>query len=77
MTNMGAKKLNKLQLHFIQFFLNRNINDEETDKIKQIIAQYYFDKAGDELEKVMVDKSLTIEDIQKLKDQHLRTKYLY
>ena len=74
---MGAKKLNKLQLHFIQFFLDRNINEEETDKIKQIIAQYYFDKAGNELEKVISEKGLTTQDIENLKNEHLRTKYSF
>lgn len=74
---MGAKKLNKLQLHFIQFFLDRNINDEETNKIKQIIAQYYFEKAQNELEKVISDKGMTLQDIENLRDEHLRTKYSF
>jgi hypothetical protein len=74
---MGAKKLNKLQLHFIQFFLDRNISDEETNKIKQIISQYYFEKAENELEKVIAEKGLTMQDIENLGNEHLRTKYTF
>jgi hypothetical protein len=72
---MGAKKLNKLQLHFIQFFLDRNIDDEETNHLRQLISQYYFDKAETELEKVMIEKGITEEDIEDLKNLHLRTEY--
>ncbi len=57
--------------------MDRNINDDETNKIKQIIAQYYFDKAQSELEKVISDKGMTLQDIEKLKDEHLRTKYSF
>jgi hypothetical protein len=46
---MGAKKLNKLQLHFIQFFLDRDIDDDEGHHLRKLIAEYYFDKAQSEL----------------------------
>ena len=72
---MGAKKLNKLQLHFLQFFLNRDIDDNETEQIKQVIAQYYFDKAEKEIENVIREKGITNISIENLKNQHLRTKY--
>ena len=72
---MGAKKLNKLQLHFLQFFLNRDIDDNETEQIKQVIAQYYFEKAEKEIENVIIEKEITNISIENLKNQHLRTKY--
>jgi cytochrome c oxidase assembly protein Cox11 len=72
---MGAKKLNKLQLHFLQFFLDRDIDDNETEQIKQVIAQYYFDKAEKEIENVIIEKGITNTSIENLKNQHLRTKF--
>ncbi|MDF7816885.1 hypothetical protein P1X15_04735 [Runella sp. MFBS21] len=68
-------KLNKMQLHFLQFLSQRQVSEQELEDIQRMVAQYYFDKAEAELEKVIKEKGITEADVENLKNQHLRTSY--
>lgn len=64
-------KLNKMQLHFLQFLSQRQVSEQELEDIQRMVAQYYFDKAEAELEKVIKEKGITEADVENLKNQHL------
>lgn len=68
-------KLNKMQLHFLQFLSQRQVSEQELEDIQRMVAQYYFDKAEAELEKIIKEKGITEADVENLKNQHLRTSY--
>lgn len=68
-------KLNKMQLHFLQFLSQRQVSEQELEDIQRMVAQYYFDKAEAELEKIIKEKGITEADVENLKNQHLRTPY--
>ncbi|MFN8347673.1 MAG: hypothetical protein U0X91_21895 [Spirosomataceae bacterium] len=68
-------KLNEVQMHFLQFFSQRQVSKQELEDIQRMIAQYYFDKAEIELEKTICEKGITENSIEDLKNQHLRTSY--
>ncbi|GEM_PF-6640869 len=64
-------KLNKMQLHFLQFLSQRQVSEQELEDIQRMVAQYYFDKAEAELEKIIKEKGITEADVENLKNQHL------
>ncbi len=68
-------KMNQMQLHLLQFFAEKDISSEEAEELQKIMAQYYFDKAEKELERVMYEKNITPSDIEDLANQHLRIPY--
>ena len=68
-------KLNEVQMHFLQFLSQRQVSNQELEDIQRMIAQYYFDKAEIELEKIIQEKGITETSMEDLKNQHLRTPY--
>ena len=51
--NATAKNLNELQLHFLQFFSENEVTDEETKDIKNMVSKYYFEKAQNAIDKAI------------------------
>lgn len=68
-------KLNEVQMHFLQFLSQRQVSNQELEDIQRMIAQYYFDKAEIELEKIIQEKGIAETSMEDLKNQHLRTPY--
>ena len=52
--NATAKNLNELQLHFLQFFSEKEVTDEETKDIKNMVSKYYFEKAQNAINKAIL-----------------------
>ena len=71
----AISKMNQMQLHLLQFFSEKNVSSEEAEELQKLMAQYYFDKAEQELERVMYEKNITQSDIEDLANQHLRIAY--
>jgi hypothetical protein len=43
--NSVAKNLNDIQLHFLQYFSEFEVSEQETNDIKNMVSNYYFEKA--------------------------------
>ena len=50
------QKLSPIQVHFLRFFSERNINDTETQEIQQLIANHYAQKADKLMEHIWIEK---------------------
>ena len=72
----AISKMNAMQLHLLQFFSQKELSSQEVEDLQRLIAQYYFDKAEKELEKVMDEKNISEKDIENLANIHLRTPYI-
>ena len=72
--NSAAKNLNELQLHFLQFFSEVEVSEQETKDIKNMVSNYYFEKAEKAVEKAIEDKSIDIKALEENKNLHLRLK---
>lgn len=63
--NTAAKNLNELQLHFLRFFSEVEVSDQETQDIKNMVSNYYFNKAEIAIEKAIKDKNIDIKELEK------------
>ncbi len=72
----AVAKLNKMQLHLLQFFSEKEVSNLEAEELQKLIAKYYFEKAEKELEQVLEKKKITQNELESLKDVHFRTPYL-
>ena len=56
---MGAvltQKLNPIQVHLLRFFSERNVNEHETNELRQLIANFYALKADKLMEDIWIEK---------------------
>jgi hypothetical protein len=67
-----AKNLNDLQLHFLHYFSEVEVSDQETKDIKNMVAKYYFEKAEKAIEKAIEDKNIDIDAMEKDQNLHFR-----
>ena len=72
--NSAAKNLNELQLHFLQFFSEVEVSEQETKDIKNMVSNYYFEKAEKAVEKAIEDKSIDIKALENNENLHFRSK---
>ena len=70
--NATSKNLNELQLHFLQFFSEKEVTDEETKDIKNMVSKYYFEKAQNAINKAILDKNINIDALEKNQNLHFR-----
>ena len=70
--NTTAKNLNELQLHFLQFFSENEVTDQETKEIKNIVSKYYFEKAQNALEKAILEKKINLGALEQNQNLHFR-----
>ncbi len=70
--NTSAKNLNEIQLHFLQYFSEFEVSEQETNDIKNMVSQYYFDKAEIALEKVISEKNIDIVSMENNQNLHFR-----
>ena len=72
--NAAAKNLNELQLHFLQFFSEIEVNEQETKDIKNLVSNYYFEKAEKAIEKAIKDKNIDLKALEEDENLHFRAK---
>ncbi len=72
--NAAAKNLNELQLHFLQFFSEVEVTEQETKDIKNLVSNYYFEKAEKAIEKAIKDKNIDLKALEADKNLHYRSK---
>lgn len=69
---MEARNLNDIQLHFLQYFSEFEVSDQETKDIKNMVSKYYFDKAENALEKAIATKNIDIIEMENNLNLHFR-----
>ncbi len=72
--NTATKNLNELQLHFLRFFSEVEVSDQETQDIKNMVSNYYFNKAEIAIEKAIKDKNIDIKALENDENLHFRSK---
>jgi hypothetical protein len=70
--NSVAKNLNEIQLHFIQYFSEFEVSEQETNDIKNMVSNYYFEKAEKAIEKAISDKKIDIKELENNPNLHYR-----
>ena len=68
----ATKNLNELQLHFLQFFSEVEVSEQETNDIKNMVSKYYFEKAEKAIEKAIKDKNIDVLVMEKDENLHHR-----
>jgi hypothetical protein len=51
-------KLSPIQVHFLRFFNERSVSEQETKDMQTLIAQYYAQKADALMDKIWAEKKL-------------------
>ena len=67
-----APKLSPIQVHLLRFFTERNVNEQETQELQKLIAQYYADKADKLMEEIWQEKGLNEAKMLELLEQDLK-----
>jgi hypothetical protein len=70
--NSVAKNLNDIQLHFLQYFSEFEVSEQETNDIKNMVSNYYFEKAEKAIEKAILDKKIDIKSLENNTNLHYR-----
>ena len=66
----------KYQMQILDSIANVK-NEQELCDIKNLIAEYFSNKALDAMDKLCEDGTLSIEEIQSCQSEHMRTPYKY
>lgn len=69
-----TNKLTNLQLELIKIF-SYQLPENQIIEIKNILAEYFADKASDEMDKLWEEKSWTNETMITWVNEHLKTPY--
>lgn len=67
-------KLSNLQLELLKLFA-KNIPEQQLIEIKQLLVQYFAQKATDEMDKLWDERGYTNETMKKWANTHMRTPY--
>jgi hypothetical protein len=67
-------KLSNLQIELLKVF-SRNISDTQLLEIKQILAQYFAQKATDEMDRLWDEKGWSNDTMDAFLDEKMRTPY--
>ncbi len=67
-----AQKLNSIQVHLLRFFSERNINEQETNELQQLIANFYAQKADKLMENIWVEKGYSETKMMEILEQDLK-----
>jgi len=65
-------KLNDVQISLLRLF-NREMPDEETAEVRQLLMAYYDEKIQAELERILTEKGYTQADYDAMLNQQNRT----
>lgn len=72
---MEAKKVSKRQQEILAFFQSRKFTEKELKDIKNILSDYYADKAQKGLDDFVESEGWTQEDLDRMANAHIRTPY--
>jgi hypothetical protein len=67
-----AQKLNPIQVHLLRFFSERNINEQETNELQQLIANFYAQKADKLMEKIWEERGYSEAKMMDILEQDLK-----
>lgn len=67
-------KLNPVQLHLLQLF-SHDLGPNELNDIKLLLADYFVERADEEMQRLQHDNPTTQTDLDTLLNTHLRTAY--
>ncbi len=70
---MPSGKLSNLQMELLKVF-NRDLPDEQVLEIRSLLADYFLNKAYEELEKLEKEKGWTAETYEQWANEHWRRK---
>jgi hypothetical protein len=71
---MGAilsQKLNPIQVHLLRFFSERNMNEQETNELQQLIASFYTQKADKLMGSIWSEKGYPETKMMEILEQDL------
>jgi hypothetical protein len=66
-----AQKLNPIQVHLLRFFSERNVNEQETNELQQLIANFYAQKADKLMESIWSEKGYSETKMMEILEQDL------
>jgi hypothetical protein len=69
----APNQLSNLQLELLKIY-STNISDEQIQEIKELLAQYFAQKATEAMDKVWEEKNLTQQDMINWTNEHNRAK---
>ena len=72
--NPSSAPLTNLQLELVKLFA-KEVPEEDLQNIKQLIANYFAEKAMDKADKVWDEKGWTTEDAERMIQTKMRTPY--
>jgi predicted transcriptional regulator len=67
-----AQKLSPIQVHLLRFFSERKVNDQETNELQQLIANFYAQKADKIMENLWQEKGFTNTSMLEILEKDLR-----
>lgn len=70
----GAQQITNLQLELVKLF-SYDLPDTQLKEIRKLLADYFAEKASDEMDKVWIEKNWTNKSIELLSKKHLRSTY--
>ena len=73
---MQSTTLNPIQLQLLHMFSYIK-SEESLNELRDVLSDYYFQKAQEEIEKVWKEKNMSNEMMHELKNAHYRTPYNY
>jgi hypothetical protein len=66
-----AQKLNPIQVHLLRFFSERNVNEQETNELQLLIANFYAQKADKLMESIWSEKGYSETKMMEILEQDL------
>ncbi|RRB10280.1 hypothetical protein [Larkinella knui] len=72
--SFASGKLTPLQLHMLKTF-DRKLTEEQEKEVKQLIADYFFRLADNEIDEIVTQKRYTTDDFEKMAHGHRRRPY--
>ncbi|MEA5460178.1 hypothetical protein VB796_14065 [Arcicella sp. LKC2W] len=69
-----AQKLTNLQLELVKLF-SYKIAENQVLEIKQLLSNYFADKATEEMDRLWEENNWTEETMKEWSNEHLRTPY--
>jgi hypothetical protein len=71
MATVLAQKLNPIQVHLLRFFSERNVNEQETNELQLLIANFYAQKADKLMESIWSEKGYSETIMMEILEQDL------
>lgn len=70
--NPQPHKLSNLQLELLKIF-SHNLSDEQLTEIRNLLANYFLEKASDEMDRLWEERGWTEETMREWANEHMRS----